>query len=235
MSKTQSVEKSEQSRPKVDPGLRVVLRNQGVYSLYKKIIAMFWASVGLAIFSVFVASFFIFQKTPPEYAQASMDGKLIQSIPLSQPNMDEAGVFNLARKAITAVNRYDYINYKTQIPEAEKYFTPVGWGNYLKQLKDRGTLKSVEEQRDIVSVEFTGPATLIKSQPFEIAKGNVQYVWVVDQPVQVNYISHSASSSTGGLYQQGVVRLYIVRMPYTDSTLGAAIQIYNFMEKGKSS
>lgn len=221
---------TETSKPKVDPGLRVLLRNQGVYNLYLKIIALFWISLGVMIVSILVSIFFFLQKTPPQYVQASMDGKIIQSVPLDKPNMDEAGIFDFSRKAITALNRYDYINYKSQIPEAQKYFTPTGWIKYLEQLKARSTLKTVEAQRDIVSVEFTGPATLAKSTVLDLGGGHLQFVWVVEEPIAVNYIAHSNTSSNGGLIQRGIAQMVIVRVPYTDSPEGVSIQLFNFLE-----
>lgn len=230
MSKQSTSEQS--SRSKVDPGLRVLLRNQGVYSLYQKILGIFWITFVLMVVSIAMAGYFFFQKTPPQYAQAAPDGNLIQSIPLDKPNMDESAVFDLVRTAIRDVNRYDYINYKTQIPEAQEYFTISGWKKYTQQLSARATLKNVEQLRDIVTVDFTGPATLVNTSVANLG-GQQRFLWEVEQPVVISYIAHTNNSSNGGLRQEGVVRAYVVRVPYTSAPRGAAIQIYNLLEKTK--
>ena len=224
-----SSEKSSSS--KRDPSVEVVLRNLAVYQMNRYMIRLALLATPLAIIALLVALFFIQQKVPPQYVQASADGKLIQSIPLDKPNMDQAGVLNFARQAITKLNQYDYINYKKQIPQAQAYFTAYGWNNYLTQLKKRDTLTTVENQRDIVSVDFTGAATIAKSTVLNLGGGREQYVWVVEQPVNINYIGHGPNGSINGLRQQGVIQMVIIRVPYTDSDRGIAIQVYNFMEK----
>ena len=216
---------------KADPGLRVVLRNQGVYTLYRKIVGQFWVNVALAVMAVMVASFFIFQKTPPQYTQAAPDGQLVAAIPLDKPNLDESGIFDLARRAITKINRFDYINYRTQLPEAQEYFTGTGWTAYLAQLKARDTLTTVEQSKAIVGVEFSGPPTLENTAVVDPGNGP-HFVWKVNQPVVVNYTSTgSSANSSRSLRQEGIVTLIITRVPYTESPHGAQVQLYNFMEK----
>ena len=224
-----SSEKSSSSS-KRDPSVEVVLRNLAVYRMHRYMIRLALLATPLAIIALLVALFFIQQKVPPQYVQASADGKMIQSVPLNKPNMDQAGVLDFARQAITELNQYDYINYKKQIPQAQPYFTPYGWNNYLTQLKQRDTLKTVETQRDIVTVDFTGPANIAKTTVLDLGGGRQQYVWVIEQPITVNYIGHGAGGTISGLRQQGVVQMVIVRVPYTDSDRGLAIQVYNFME-----
>ena len=221
--------KSSSNTPK-DPAVEVALRNVAVYKLHKYMIRLALIATPLAIISILVALFFIQQKVPPQYVQASADGKLIESIPLDRPNLDQAGVMSFAREAITNLNQYDYINYKKQIPRGQPYFTVIGWNKYLEQLLKRDTLKTVEAQRDIVTVDFTGPSNIAKSTVLDLGNGQKQYVWVVEQPVSINYIGHGANGSINGLRQQGTVQMVIVRVPYTESDKGLAIQVYNFTE-----
>ena len=67
--------------------------------------------------------------TQPLYFATDSVGRLIEVIPTDKPNMTTDEVTAWAIEAIQDTFSYDYINYRKQLPNAEKYFTTYGWKN----------------------------------------------------------------------------------------------------------
>lgn len=210
-------------------GSYVILRNQGLYSIYRKIIALSLFSFVMAMLGIFTASYFYMKPVPPRYIPLSEDGKIIPLIQLSEPNQSIGSINEFAIKAIKSVNMYDYINWRSQLLSAQPYFTANGWNNYLAQFQASNTLNSVTSLKMIVtSTPIGAPETIGGHAP------NGTYAWRVTIPVKIDYISHKTQNSMTNS-MKGKVRLTIIRVPTTMSPSGIGIEIYQFIpDKGNS-
>ena len=58
------------------------------------------------------------------------------------------------------------------------------------------------------------------------------YVWRVEVPIQIRYVAHAdATENAGTLSSEGVVTLYIQRVPLTVSGDGLAVKSYQYAQK----
>lgn len=210
-------------------GSYVILRNQGLYSVYRKIIALSIFSFIMAVLGMATASYFYMKPVPPRYIPLSEDGKVIPLIGLDKPNQSIGSINEFAIKAIRAVNMYDYINWRTQLLSAQQYFTATGWNNYLSQFQASNTLNSVNSFKMIVTSTPTGTPEQVGGHA-----PDGTYAWRVVVPVKIDYISHKGANSVTNS-MTGKVRLTIIRVPNTLNPSGIGIQIYQFIpDKGSS-
>lgn len=81
-------------------------------------------------------------KNPPHpiYFVADPVGRLIQDIPVSEPNMSLEEVSAWTVEAVQSAYTYDYMNYRSQLQSAQKYFTLGGWRSYMNNLTKSNNL-----------------------------------------------------------------------------------------------
>ena len=99
----------------------------------------------------------------------------------------------------------------------------AGWKAYLTLLSSRDTITSVQNRKMVVTAKFTGPAQIEKQGA--VAESN-RYTWIVKVPVEVRYLPSDNSGQS--LTQEGVVTLYIVRVPLATNQRGYAVWLYQF-------
>jgi intracellular multiplication protein IcmL len=117
--------------------------------------------VNFILFSVIV--YLIEHPTEPLYFPADKVGRLIKVVPLSQPNMSEQDVVNWTIEAVEAAYSYDFVNYRSQLQSAQKYFTDYGWRNYMKALTDTNNLKAIIDRKWIVIAKVVAPPKLLQT------------------------------------------------------------------------
>lgn len=209
--------------PEVEGVAIVIAKNESLYSVYRKLIGMVMIAFLAAILGIMSVFYFAQKHTPPKYVPVDAENRFIPLIPLNKPNVPNGTVTELALRTIHDVNSYDYINYKEQLQAASKNFTPRGWGAYLNQFYASNTIKLVQNGRSIVRMELMGNP-IITAQ--SVAPNGV-YAWKVDVPVKVIYVNH-VSSLSGDSSQEGIVTLYIIRVPTTQLPEGIGVEIYQF-------
>lgn len=203
---------------------QVVARNLAVETIYRRLIGLAFVSTLAAVFSIIAVVSLAGKKVPPQYVPVMEDGRLLPLVPLSKPNVDQAEIANFSLEAIRKLNTYDYINWVSQLNEAQFYFSSQGWKKYDEELQRVDTLKAVQARRMIVAVRPTGDVRLVKEGKTSAGI----YVWQVEVPVRVSYTAHVDSSGQGGNAQIGKVTLTISRVPTTENPRGIAIQVYKF-------
>lgn len=204
----------------------VILRNQGIYSIYRKVISLSIFSAAMAIASLMTASYFYGKEVPPRYVPLAADGKLIPQIPLDQPNLSVGAINEFALQAVRKINRYDYYNWKEQLTEVQGYFRPDGWNEYLQGFQAANTINAVLAAKMVVSSEPTGDVKLLGSKAIDIPGEPRTYVWRVEVPIKIMYMTTTSGAETKS--QTGVITLTIVRVPTTVNPRGIGIRIYNF-------
>jgi hypothetical protein len=162
-------------------------------------------------------------KAPPQYIQLTEDGRIFPLTPLSKSNISDGDMIRFASDSVKWINTYDYMNWRDQLQAQASRFTEGGWTAYLDLLTSRDTLTAVENRRMVVTSTMTGPAQIEKQGT--VAESN-RYTWIVKVPVAVRYTPSAESSQP--LNQEGVVTLYIVRVPLATNQRGYAIWLYQF-------
>lgn len=167
---------------KQDALVAVVARN----SFYKQMHYLALAAFGLALLVIIaltiVLIFLIKNPTPPIYFATNHVGRLINIIPLDQPNMTEDDVASWAAAAVEAAYSYDYVNFRSQLQKAEKFFTTPGWTEYMKALKASNNLTAVQERKMAVLAKVVAKPVLTNHA---VLSG--RYAWQFKIPVLVTY------------------------------------------------
>lgn len=207
-----------------NPMESVIIRNESLYSIYRKLIALSFVTF-VAVIIAIVSTVQIYKmKVPPRYIPLDVENRLLPTVPLDKPNITNGEVGQLALEAVKAINTYDYINWKEELEKTEIYFTPKGWNAYWDQFKLIGTLNTITSQKMIVSIEVTSNMTV----PHQKVVNGI-YTWLVEIPVKITYYAHKKDAA-GNNVQTGKIILQIERVPTTINPSGAAISSYIFDE-----
>ena len=207
----------------------VVVRNQSLVLTYRRLALAALFSVLAAVASIACLLLVSGKPVPPQYIPVTKEGRLLPLIPLNKPNVDDGMVGEFALKAIREVNSYDYLNWQSQLPRAQSRFTPDAWKNYMQEFQATNIMRTVQDRKMIVTGSPSGSVE-IQSQGIN----NGVYMWRVAVPIQIRYTAHAdVQSGPGGgsLSSEGIVTLYIQRVPLTVSDDGMAIRYYQYEQK----
>lgn len=116
------------------------------------------------------------------YFATDKASKLIQVVPINEPNMSTEEMMAWVSEAVVATHSYDYVNYREQTQAAEKYFTRFGWSSYLKTLQASNNLNSFQNkmiwQGQVGQPEITQEGSI-----------NGAHAWKLKIPLLVTYWS----------------------------------------------
>lgn len=218
-------EKTSRKSRKVRPGRAemVMVRNMYALMMTRRLTVIAILAVLCAFLAVLSAIQVVKVKTPPQYIQLTEDGRVFPLTPLSRSNVSDGDILRFAVDTVKWVNTYDHINWKDQLQGQAHRFTEGGWTAYMNELVQQETLVAVENRRMVVTPEMKGPPQ-IEKQGLEENIG--RYTWIIEVPVDVRYIP--ASDRAQPLSQNGVVTLYIVRVPLATNQRGYAVWLYQF-------
>lgn len=118
----------------------------------------------------------------PLYFPTDNVGRLIKIIPVNTPNMSNDDVLKWTINGVQAAYSFDYINYRSQLQDAQKYFTSYGWRNYMNALNTSNNLLAVTQRKMISTAQIAGPAKLLAEGLLSGA-----YAWKYEMPVLVTY------------------------------------------------
>lgn len=120
--------------------------------------------------------------TKPLFFATDSMGRLIQVVPVTQPNMTIDEVVAWTIEAVDASLSYDYVNYRSQLQDSQKYYTAYGWTKYMSALESTNNLTGITQRRMISTAEVVG-------QPVLVTEGILAgaYAWKFDLPVLVSY------------------------------------------------
>ncbi len=121
--------------------------------------------------------------TRPLYFLTDSVGRLVQEVPVSVPGMTTDTVAAWAIEAIEAAYSYNYVNYRSQLQDAQKYFTEYGWRNYMDALTASNNLLAVTERKMIFVAKVVGKPRLINEGILSGA-----YSWKFQVPLLVNFL-----------------------------------------------
>jgi intracellular multiplication protein IcmL len=138
----------------------------------------------LIVIVILISTLYVLMQNPahPLYFAADEVGRLIKIIPVNKPNMADEDVVSWTVDAVQASYSYDYINYRVQLEEAQKYFTNYGWSKYFSALVASNNLLAIIQRKMIGLAQVVGPPKLLQKG---LLGGAV--AWKFQIPVLVTY------------------------------------------------
>ena len=145
------------------------------------------------------------------------DISLISQPPRNQPFLTPNQLLTWANECVGTIYTFNFGNTEIHFKRIQPYFTTAGWQAFLGGIQQADLLKSVINNRFIVSARTTRPPTVIRRG---VNKGI--YTWEVQVPVLVRY------QAAKTIVQRFNVNLIIIRTPLTNATpRGVAIAAFN--------
>ena len=119
----------------------------------------------------------------PVYFATDNVSRLIPVRNLQRPEMTTEDVTAWAIEAVQAAYSYDYLNYRSQLQGAQKYFTNYGWIKYMNALEASNNLEGVKERRWIGIAKIVEKPKLLAAGPLGSA-----FAWKFQMPVLITYL-----------------------------------------------
>lgn len=200
--------------------LRLVFERNAFYRrLHFLVLGAFFAS--LCVIVLLMYTIYYLKKNPPHpyYFAADNVSRLLQIIPVNTPNMSTEDVIKWTSKAVIAAFSYDYINYHSQLQNAQKYFTPFGWSRYMAALQSSNNMIGLIQRRLIASAQIVEP-------PKIIAQGILggAYAWKFEMPVLVQYVPADNTDPNNKAFSNAlIVSVVVQRQKALDGNSGLGI------------
>lgn len=161
----------------------IFTRNVFYRRLYHLALATF------ALFIIIIAClsgllfYIVSNPSQPIYFATDAISRLMKFVPLDRPNMSAEDVGKWAAESVEAAYSYDYVNYRSELQNAQKYFTNYGWRNYMKALQASNNLVALTQRQMIVRAKIIETPKLTKQG---VLSG--RYAYRFEMPVLVTYL-----------------------------------------------
>lgn len=146
------------------------------------------------------------------YFATTADGRIMQLMPLDQPNMTPAALMSWVAQASTEVMTFGYHDYQRRFQEASRHFTKSGWESFTAAIQKARIMDSVQAAKQVVTASP-------RSAPVIVQQGvlNGRYRWVLQMPIQVTY------SGTGARSDSLRLNIVVERVPSLENPNGVGI------------
>lgn len=205
---------NEIKRPPTGPLATIVTRNEfyrdGFRNLVKIAIVQMIVIIGL-ILTLLV--YMNTSKPADRYFATTADGRIMNLVPLDQPNMNPAALLSWVARAASEVMTFEFNGYQRQLQQSSRYFTKEGWESFTDALQKSRIIDSVTAQKQVVTA-VPRSAPIVKQQ----GATNGKYQWVIQMPLKVTYAS-STQSRADNLY----LTLLVERVPSLENPDGVGI------------
>jgi intracellular multiplication protein IcmL len=161
----------------------VFRRNRFYRRQYFLALGAFALSIMVIVVLLGILVFLKRNPTQPVYFATDSVGRLIEVVPVEQPNMKLDEAMDWAKEAVEIIYSYDYVNYHAQFQNAQKYFTEYGWTKYIAALTASNNVVALKERKMVVIAN-------VVEKPKLIAEGLLSgaYAWKFEMPVLVTYL-----------------------------------------------
>lgn len=175
---------NEPEKTTMEDALTLVhLRNAFYKSKFRWLLIIYILSLIMIAFLGGVLYYEAKNPVHPLYFVTDPVGRLIQDLPRKQPNMsvDDAGAW--AAKAVESAYTYNFVNYRAQLQDVQKYFTEFGWRNFLAGLTASNNLIALTEKKYVIVAKAVAkPKLLVQGV---LGSG---YGWKFEIPLLVTYM-----------------------------------------------
>ena len=152
-----------QTTSPLSPGLERVLTRNAFYA------SRFYTVLGYCLLVLLldgvlggIAWYLVRHPTEPRYFPADTAGRLVYEVPLQEQNLSDQEIVDWVVHAVEAAYSYDFVNYHSQLQNAQMYFTDVGWREYMKGLQRSNNLIALVERKLIATAKVEGTPGLLK-------------------------------------------------------------------------
>lgn len=195
----------------------VFIRNAFYKRLYYLALGILALSIVVIVVLLFMISYLAKYSSPPVYFATDEIGRLLPITPVEVPNMKTEDVATWATTAVEAAYSYDYVNYRAQLQNAEKYFTAYGWRNYMNALQSSNNLVALRENKMIIIAKAVARPELLTEGLLSGA-----YAWRFKIPLLVTY-SRPPFDGTVQFSNALEVTLIVQRQPVLQSYQGLGV------------
>jgi len=157
-------------------------------AFYKRLHYLAFAAVLLMVLTIAILIWMLIyvsrQEAMPIFFATDNIGRLIHVGAVSKPEMTTEEVSAWAVEGVQSAYSYDYLNYRSQLQNAQKYFTGYGWSKYITALEASNNLDGVKERK------WIGIAKVV-DQPKVLAQGVLksgEYAWKFQMNILVSYL-----------------------------------------------
>ncbi len=159
-------------------------RNQFYRKKFRFVLSVYVLSLIANIVLLSMIVYLIKNPTKPLYFAADSIGRLLPNIPPSVANMTNQDVVNWTIEAVESAYSYDFINYRSQLQNSQKYFTDYGWRTYMDALRKSNNLVALKERQYVIVAKVVGPLKLIRQ---DLIQGSM--AWKFEMPVLITYLT----------------------------------------------
>ena len=200
-----------------DAMVLIFARNAFYRRLYQLALGAFALSLIVIGLLTWMLIYIVRNPSKPIYFATDPVSRLIEMIPLTQPNMTLEEVTAWAQAGVEAAYSYDYVNFRAELQNAQKYFTSYGWHNYMKALESSNNLVALTQRKIIVTARAIEPPTLLRQGVLSGA-----YAYRFQVPVLVTYSlpPYDSKSKFSNALQ---VNVLVQRQPILQSYKGLGI------------
>ncbi len=173
------------------PLVTIVTRNEFYRDGFRNLIKIAILE-GVVIIGLILTLLVYIQASQPQdrYFATTADGRIMQMLPLDQPNMDTPALLSWVASAASDVMTFNYTDYQRRLQQSSKHFTKVGWETFASALQRSRIIDAVTAQSQMVSAQPKSAPVLIQEGPL-----GGKYRWVVSMPLVVNYKGQQTSRS----------------------------------------
>lgn len=140
-----------------DAMVLVYQRNAFYRRLYYLAFAAYILSIAVIAILLAVLTYLYRHPTKPLFFATDNLGRLIHVVPVNMPNMTYDKVIEWTTNAVQAASSYDYLNYREQLQNSEKYFRLDGWNSYMRSIIASNNLVALHERSLIVLAKVIPP------------------------------------------------------------------------------
>lgn len=197
------------------PLMAVVVRNEFYRDGFRTMLRIALAEAVVIVLVILVFIVHVNASRPKNfYFATTADGRIIQLMPLNQPNMGTSSLMSWVAQASTEVMTFGFHDYQRRMQQSSRHFTRRGWESFTAALQKARIIESVEAGKQSVTAQPRSAPILIQEGVF-----NGKYRWVVDLPLTVNY-----QGSVGTRTDNLTVRLVIDRVSSLENPSGVGIE-----------
>lgn len=187
---------------------------------YRRTIKFLLLNGFIAIGLVLVLGYLLLFPGQPKYYATTTNGEVIQLHALSEPVVTNNYIIQWASIATRTALNIGYVRYKTQLLAAKPNFTPDGWMQFMRALNTSGLLKTVLNEKVIMSAVVSGAPVVLNR-----AVLHGRYTWRIQMPVLVTFESASENKQT-----KLIVTMNVQRVPTLNAAKGIQISDFRAVE-----
>lgn len=183
------------------PLMTVVMRNAFYRDGFRNMMRV--VIVESIIIVMLILSFIVYMnasKPQDHYFATTADGRIMQLVPLDQPNMGTSALMSWVAQSTAEVMTFGFHDYQRRMQQSSRHFTRHGWETFTNALQKSRIIESVEASQQVASAQPRSAPVLIQEGVF-----NGKYRWVVNLPLNVTYVGSGSSSRVDNLTLQLVI------------------------------